>query len=144
MHVSRGKGADLGLAIDVDSSNNVFVTGCTVDAGVTDLPTTTGAYDEVHNGSVDVFVAKFNNTLTTLSASTFLGGSGSDEYGLGIVVDPSNNIFVTGRTDDAGTDLPTTGGAYDTTHNGSADVFVAKFNNTLTTLSASMFLGERI
>ena len=51
--------------------------GFTADAA-TDLPTTTGAYDETHNGSDDAFVSKFNDTLTTLIESTFLGGGGLD------------------------------------------------------------------
>ena len=109
----------------MDASNNIFVTGITYD-DATDLPTTTGAYDTTHNGDYDVFVSQFTNGLGTLTASTFLGGNGTD-IGYGIAVDASNNIFVTGNTADAGTDLPTTTGAYNQTHSGGDDVFVSKF-----------------
>lgn len=68
---------DYGYGIAVDASNNVFVTGYT-GSSTTKLPTTTGAYDEVHNGGYDVFVSQFTNGLGTLTASTFLGGSGYD------------------------------------------------------------------
>jgi hypothetical protein len=134
-----GSGYDYGRGVAVDASNNVFVTGNTVD-DATDLPTTTGAYDTTHNGGYDVFVSQFTNGLGTLTASTFLGGSGTD-YGYGIAVDASNNVFVTGYTTDAGTDLPTTTGAYDTTHNGSDDVFVSKFG-TATYIELISFTGK--
>ncbi|TVM03269.1 MAG: hypothetical protein CV087_06205, partial [Candidatus Brocadia sp. WS118] len=139
-----GDSDDSGKGIAVDTSNNVFVTGVTIDA-TTDLPTTGGAYDTTHNGTWDVFVSKFSNDLTTLLASTFLGGSSYDE-GYGIAVDTSKNVFVTGYTHDYTTDLPTTFGAYDTTHNGGYDVFVSKFNSDLsylpTVVTLISFEGE--
>ena len=135
-----GSSDEDGDSIAIDSSGNVYVTGETFDAG-TDLPTTAGAYDQTANGNYDVFVSKFNGTLSTLSASTFIGGSSVD-YGYSIAIDSSGNVYVTGITTDDVTDLPTTAGAYDTTQNGGVDVFVSKFNGTLSTLSASTFIGE--
>ena len=60
-------------------------------------------------------------------AGVHLSGGGGIDYGYGIAVDASNNVFVMGNTSDAATDLPTTTGAYDQTHNGFDDVFVSKF-----------------
>ncbi|WKZ20150.1 MAG: SBBP repeat-containing protein [Candidatus Jettenia sp. CY-1] len=134
-----GSGNDYGYSLAIDTGGNVYVTGHTTDA-TTDLPTTAGAYDTSHNGSSDAFVSKFNSGLTSLLASTFLGGSSSD-YGISLAIDTEGNIYVTGDTDDAATDLPTTPGAYDTSHNGSSDAFVSKFNSGLTSLLASTFLG---
>ena len=120
-----GSGVDVGYAIDVDDSGNAYVTG-ECDSG---FPTTNGAYDTTHNGGLaDVFVVKLNNTGSSLSYSTYIGG-GDDDRGYGIAVDSSGDIYVTGVTvDDDTTDFPTTNGAYDTTHNGDADVFVAKLS----------------
>lgn len=63
-------------------------------------------------------VASYDTTkdlvIAPLLASTFLGGGGTD-VGYGIAVDASNNVFVTGPTGSAITNLPTTTGAYDTT-----------------------------
>ncbi|UJS16710.1 MAG: SBBP repeat-containing protein [Candidatus Jettenia sp.] len=125
-----GSHSDYGQSITTDTKGNIYVTGYTYDT-TTDLPTKAGAYDTSHNGSLDVFVSKFNSGLTSLLASTFLGGSGSDQ-GYSLATDTEGNVYVTGHTYDTETYLPTTAGAYDTSHNGGADVFVSKFNSSLT------------
>lgn len=126
---------DSGYAIAVDSSGNVFITGTTSSA---DFPTTAGVYDTSYNSSADVFVSKFNSTLTQLMASTFLGGS-SDDTPYALKIDNSDSVYLTGQT--ASSAFPTTAGVYDTSQNGGDDVFVSILNNTLTSLSASTFLG---
>ncbi|MBF8278007.1 MAG: hypothetical protein HW390_3080 [Candidatus Brocadiaceae bacterium] len=127
---------DRGCSIAIDAGGNVFVAGTTYS---TDFPTTRGSYDTASNGRWDVFVSKFNNGLTNLLASTFLGKS-SDEYGYSIAIDAGGNVYVTGET--LSFDFPTTPGAYDTSYNGGYyDAFVSKFNNGLTSLLASTFLG---
>ena len=84
------------------------------------------------------FVSKFNNSLTILSESTFLGGSGED-IGQNIAVDASNNVFVIRVADGSG--FPTTYGAYDTLLGGYADAFVSKFN-TSTYVELVSFTGK--
>ncbi|MBI4687855.1 MAG: SBBP repeat-containing protein, partial [Nitrospirae bacterium] len=123
-----------GVSIAVDGGGNAYVTG---DTSSLDFPATTGAYDTTHNGSSDVFVLKLNSTGTVLSYSTFIGGS-YDDNGNGIAVDGDGNAYVIGDTWSSG--FPTTGG-YDTTYNGSLDVFVLKLNSTGTALSYSTFVG---
>ena len=128
-----GSGTDQGINLTIDSAGNVYGIG---QAG-TGFPTTSGAYDETQNGSDDAYVVKLNSTLTTLSAATFLGGSGSDT-GRGIALDSSGNLYLTGT---GASGFPTSTGAYDTTQNGSEDIFITEMNSTLTTLIASTFVG---
>ena len=127
---------DRGKSIAVDTDGNVFVAGETLSS---EFPTTPGAYCPSRKGNTDVFVSKFNSGLTSLLASTFLGGSFNHERTYSIAIDAGGNIYVTGAT--YSTNFPTTRGAYDVASNKGWDVFVSKLNNGLTKLLASTFLG---
>ncbi len=137
------------------SDNWGFTAGHTDDgrmvmAGVADganYPTTVGAFDVTYNGSAsqptgglaaDVTVSVFSADGQTLLASTYLGGS-DFETPHSLVVDPSDNIYILGKTRSA--DFPTSASAFDNTYNGATDIFVAKLNGTLTTLVASTYVG---
>ncbi|MFZ6003655.1 MAG: beta strand repeat-containing protein [Actinomycetota bacterium] len=138
--VIGGSAFDSGNGIAVDSSGNAYVTGHTGD-GSTDYPTTGGAFATTHNGVDDVFISKLNPTGTALLYSTLLGGSQAD-IGYGIAVDSAGAAFVTGSTIDSTTDLPTTAGAYNTTHNGGTwDAFVTKLDPSGGSLSYGTMLG---
>jgi hypothetical protein len=117
-----GADSDLGSDIVVDGEGDAHVTGYTFSA---DFPVTLGAYDASSSGD-DAFVSKLSSSGSDLSASTFLGGAGS-EVANGIGLDPSGVVYVTGLT--SSTDFPTTAGAHDTTFNGGAfDAFVVKLD----------------
>ena len=139
-----GDSSDYGISIVADSNENIYVTGVTASPN---FPTTDGTYDVSNDGSYDGFISKFNSNLTTLLASTFLGGSATDSP-TSIVLDPSENIYVAGST--LSSDFPTTSGAYDASYNGNSngnnhsvigDAFVAKLSNDLKNLLASTYLG---
>jgi hypothetical protein len=125
---------DVAEAIAIDSNNNVFITGYTDN---NDFPIVNG-YDDSHNGGADAFVAKFNNNLDQLLASTYIGGSYGDDIAYAIAIDSNNNVFITGGT--YSNDFPIVNG-YDDSNNGLGDAFVAKFNNDLDQLLASTYIG---
>jgi len=124
-----------------DSNGNVYVMGYTSSSS---FPSTTGVYDNSYNSGNDVFVSKFDSNLSTLIASTFLGGSGED-YGLSLAIKSSGSVYIAGYT--RSLDFPTTDGAYDRTppYHGTSDsickVFVSNLDNDLSTLVASTFIG---
>jgi hypothetical protein len=131
---------DIGTSVAVDGAGNVFVAGYTASGStIENFPTTPGVYDGSHNGGSDVFVSKFDKDLTTLLASTFIGGA-VDEVDPSLAIDDNGDVYVAGVT--SSFNFPTTPGAYDRGWNGQNDVFVSKLDNDLATLSASTCLGR--
>ena len=127
-----GSSYDGGNDIAVDASGSIYVTGSTGSVGWV-----SGGFDTTYNGSgSDAFVAKFTDEPALASLwSSYLGGS-SDDYGYGVAVDGSGNVYVTGHSPSSGW----ASGGFDTTHNGGADAFVAKFSPSGTHLW-STYLG---
>lgn len=122
------------LAVDLHN-NDIFFAGFTRSD---DFPTTAGAFDRTMNGDSDVFVGKFSADGSQLLFSTFLGGSDHD-FGFNLAVDNVGNVAVVGQTRSA--NYPATGGALDTTLNGSSDGFVTKLNSNGSALLYSTFVG---
>jgi hypothetical protein len=81
-----GSGIDFGLGIAVDGSGNVYVVG---KSGATWWSPV-----RAYTAGDDAFAAKLNS-FGGLTWNTFLGGSGND-YGQGIAVDGSGNVYVAG------------------------------------------------
>ncbi len=114
-----GTAVDQARSIALDSEGNVYVAGNTLSSS---FPTTTGAFDETHNGNRDGFVSVLNPELSGLRYSTFLGGSGWDEV-MTVSVGSAGRVSVAGWTES--TDFPSTAGAYDEAFNDERDVFVS-------------------
>jgi hypothetical protein len=111
---------DNGNHVVVNNAGNAYVIGSTKSSN---FPVKK-AYQNTYNGSYDVFVSMFASTGTSLSFSTFLGGS-NDDRGDSIALDSSGNVYVTGSTESS--DFPTKNG-FQNTINGGSDVFVSKFS----------------
>jgi Beta-propeller repeat len=103
-----GSGGDFGTGIAVDASLNAYVTGFT---GSTDFPTANALQPMFPGVRNTVFVTKINSSGSALLYSTYLGGklsvggSGVGDFGAGIAVDASGNVYVTGTANTS--DFPT-------------------------------------
>jgi len=131
-----GSGYDFGYGIAVDGFGNVYVTGQTLS---TDFPTQ-NPIQGANGGGYDAFVTKINASGTALVYSTYLGGA-LDDYGLGIAVDASGNVYVTGRT--YSTNFPTLNAIQETYVKSEpyGDGFVTKINASGNALVYSTYLG---
>ncbi len=132
-----GSGFDDCYGIGIDSNRAVFLTG---ESHSADFPTTTGAFDRELSGSNDAFATKLSPDGTSLEFSTLLGGTGED-HGWDIAPDNAGNVIVVGTTFDDTVDFPATIGAYDQTHNGMSDGFIARISPAGNLLLYSSFLG---
>lgn len=131
-----GSAKDDANSIAIDSANNVYVTG---DTNSTDFPTVVNAVQtKLGDTSGDAFVTKFNSSGSSLSYSTYLGGSNKDT-GFGIAVDVSGNAYVTGVT--ASTNFPTANAIQPTNGGSTNDAFVTKLNSQGSALVYSTYLG---
>jgi len=114
-----GTDLDEGRGIGVDSSGNVYVTGCTSSS---DFPTRDPLL--IKSSLSDAFVAKLNAAGTALVYSTRLGGD-KDDYSNAIAVDNAGNAYVTGST--SSSDFPTRM-AWQSVKGGGKDAFVTKLS----------------
>ena len=120
------------------ASGEVYVAGRTTS---NDFPGTAGGAQTAYSGVFDAFVARFNAGLTVLAQATYLGGSNYD-YPLAsaLAIHPtSHEVYVAGVT--ISTDFPGMAGAAQPTFGGNNDTFVARLNESLTTLGQATYLG---
>jgi len=94
---------DLGWGVAVDSSGNVYVSGETGSFGA---------------GGVDVFLLKYGPDGTLLWQKTW--GGTKDDWGWGVAVDSSGNVYVSGETHSFGA--------------GGGDAFLLKYDSNGTIL----------
>ena len=134
--LTGGSANDMGAYLAIDSEDNVFIAG---ESGSTDLPATPGAYSGANSGRYDLHLAKFDPTLSTLLACSYLGGSNFENCH-GIAIDRHDNVYFAGYT--SSSNMPMTDGCYDSSYNGGEmDLYVVKLNNYLSQLLASTYIG---
>ncbi len=130
-----GTNSDYAVDIALDGSGNAYITGQTMSSSGIATP---GTFRSTASGSYDGFLAKFNSS-GALQWGSYYGGNSAD-YGYGVAVDGSGNVFINGYTA-SGTTM-TTPGAYQTVLNGIYDAYLAKFNASGAIQWATYFGGN--
>ncbi|HEX9765911.1 MAG TPA: hypothetical protein VGA36_04045, partial [Nitriliruptorales bacterium] len=130
-----GLGEDGVVSMAVDASGRTTVLGSTSSIN---FPTTPGVFAAQLSGAVDLFVTRVDASGSSLAASTYLGGAGS-EGALGLALDAGGEAIVVGSTDAAG--YPITGGALDAVFAGTSEGVVTRLAADLGSLSFSTYLG---
>ncbi len=129
---------EYGSSLALDKEGIIYLIGTT---NSDNIPVTPGAFDQTFNGGRDIFIAKFDPTLSDLYACTYLGGA-DDEEDCYMKVDADGNVYVAGTT--FSDDFPTTPETFDPDFNGDvdySDVFVTKLNSNLSSIVYSTFIG---
>ena len=97
---------DRGNGIAIDNLNNIYITGYSK-----------GNLDNITNsGRADAFLMKFD--LNGTKQWTKLVGTSSDDIANSVIIDPSNNIYITGYSN---------GDIDNNTNFGNSDIFISKF-----------------
>ncbi|MFC1452474.1 SBBP repeat-containing protein [Verrucomicrobiota bacterium] len=142
-----GNAKDLACDIALDASGNVYIGGVTKGG---DFPITDGAYDSTYGGdggdpnAGDFFISRLDGNLSSLLASTLLGGEDADgglsgRRGCAIAVAPDQTVYLTGFSESR--DYPTTDGAFLGNPGSPLDAVVSRLNASLTDLLASTYFG---
>jgi hypothetical protein len=130
--VIGGPGSEEAYGLEIDSKGYVVVHG----RGAAGSPITPGVYQEQfkgcggddpgnpHGTAQNAYICKLTPDGSSIVWATYLGGSDYDSIEASIDVDEQGYVYVGCQT--RSRDIPTTEGAFDRTHNGGVDWYVAK------------------
>ena len=135
-----GSGKEWGFSVAKDPNGGIVLAGSTSSQ---DFPTSTGAYSTSYGGGYDdYFVSKFDDDLSNLIFSTYIGGSGSEGYQgfyrchIDVMED---GILFAGMS--SSSDFPTTENCFQSKLDGSTDAVFLKLSSDGTSLIFSSYLG---
>ena len=113
-----GGGFESATEVTIDPNGSLIITG---DTNSHDFPLVHAFQNEV-GGNTDSFIAMLSPDAKTLRSSSFLGGA-DDDFGLGIIVDDSGSVFISGHTHSA--DFETVN-AYQNDRGRGNDIFICR------------------
>jgi len=132
-----GSNVDDAFAIAVDpTTGNAFVTGTTAS---TDLLSPGTTFQSTLAGTQNAFILELNSAGSTVTYNTYFGGDGTD-FGLGIALDASDNIYFTGQTTSSSGSFPLVNPTQ-ALGDGGSDAFVSVLSIAQGQLLFSTFLG---
>lgn len=125
---------DRGNAVAVDGSNNVLISG--EYSGTADFNPSSATNNLTNSGSTDFFIAKYSSSGNYLWANGF-GSTGKDES-TDLIVNSSNEIFVTGRFEQS-VDFDPSNNSLLRRSNGLGDFYIAQYSSSGKYLWAQSF-----
>ncbi|MEO8235087.1 MAG: T9SS type B sorting domain-containing protein [Flavobacterium sp.] len=132
-----GYEAEYNFSLKVDLEDNIYISGNTRS---TELISTPNSHQEINGGSTDAYLSKFNQN-GMLIWGTYYGGIGLEDWGYyKIDINQNNEVFLSGST--MSPNNISTPGSYSENLNGSADIFIAKFNKNGTRTWGTYFGGN--
>ena len=131
-----GSRRENGFDITVDASGSAYVSGWTQSA---DFPTRDPAQPAFGGGDVDAIIFKLDSSGSSLNYSTFVGGSGTIEYGNTIAVDTAGSAYVAGIT--SSSDFPTANALQPAFGGGAWDAYLVKLSPAGSSFVYSTYLG---
>ncbi len=131
-----GTRSESGFDIAVDDSGGAHIAGVT---GSADIPTTPNPLSGMPGGGDDGYTASLNATGTQLVHATYFNGVGHDSANAIAVNAAGTNLWLGGHV--SSDVFQDTQGAYDVSHNGGLDGYVAKVILSPSSVSYCTFLG---
>ncbi len=122
-------------AIAVTPGGEAVVGG---DVVSNDFPIAGSAFQALHHGAYDGFVARLSATGSTLVYSTYVGGSGNDDV-QDLRLGADGSVYVVGAT--ASADFPVAGSPVQGAYGGAGDAYALRLSTAGSTLLFSTFLG---
>lgn len=136
--------AERGNAIAVDANGYIYVAGYLNGSTSVDLDPSSNSNTVTCAGSNDIVVVKYDGNYAPTSTSFykwgFRLGTSNNEQVNGIAVDASGGVYITGIINGTtATDMDPSANTNSITGAGSDDIFVAKYDGTLTPSSTSFY-----
>ena len=124
---------DASHTIKLDQAGNIFIGGGTASI---DFPTTTNAYQTIHAGTIDGWMAKLKNDGSEIASATLTGTNKFDQVYF-LDLNSSGDVYVYGQT--SGSSFPITSGVYNNANSGQ---FLQKYTSDLSVLEFSTVFGS--
>lgn len=135
---------DIPYAMAISEVGNIFITGTTKSSDFPMAPyrtqsygnqtiVTESPYDRTYNGGWDAFAIKLLGDGGKLDFSTYFGGT-ADDIGTAVTYTSDQKIIFAGITykETTNPSFPISQNAYQTTHKGGVDIFIAGLSNIIT------------
>lgn len=124
-----------GHSATYDNDGYIYTGGRSFGPG---YPTTTGAFQTVFSGQVDIAISKFLPDGSDVVWATYIGGSESD-YAHSLIVNNNSELFIYGSS--YSTNYPVTTGCYQPANAGTCDIIITHLNASGSALIGSTYIG---